>query len=305
MLKAIIFPTLLLMSFEAFSMGSKRMKVDPPDRARAKYVFYFGIDGLGGHNLEHKSLKGKLPNITALRENSAWSHKAFIDLHALSGPNWSGMQTANRSSKHGIHTNECENGNGLTTIFDQIKTHAPELTTGIVTNWPMVRCYSKPGSIDFYEEGGKDIVIAQKAIELIKEKRPNFLFTYFGDVDTAGHSSKGNAPLYNEAVIKADKALGMVMETIKEEGLLEDSLIILTSDHGHGIVAGGHSWGLAPVPLYFSHKDIKKGKMRWRMRPSKQIRIHLVAPVSAYFLGLPDAPEWHYSSKALHPYILR
>ncbi len=302
----IAFIALTLFTTNSYAMGSKRMKVAAPDYQRAKRVVFIGIDGLGGHNLEHKTLEGKTPNISALRNKSAWTHKAFIDLHALSGPNWSGMLTANRSSRTKINSNKCTRGKGLTTIFDQIKKYAPKMSTALVTNWNILKCYPKEGSIDTYSFLKSDEEVTDRALEILKKTPPNFFFIYLGDVDNYGHGSgKGNTPEYNKAVINADKQVGRIMNTLEEENLLEDTLVILASDHGHGIVAGGHSWGLAPVPFYVSHPAVKIGKMRWRMVPSKQIRIHLVAPLSAYFLGLPDAPEWQYSAKAMFPYIVK
>ncbi|MFZ8934016.1 MAG: alkaline phosphatase family protein [Bacteriovoracaceae bacterium] len=305
MFKLILLPTLFLMSMESFSMGSKRMKVPAPTKQLAEYVVILGIDGLGGHNLKKGDLYKHLPNLMALRANSAWTEKAAIDLFSLSGPNWAAMQTGSRSSKHKVFNNECQRGKGLPTIFDQIKKYKPELTTATVANWDKIACYSKEGSIDTKIKTQSDEATTEKTIELIKKEAPNFLFVHFDDVDHYGHSSgKGNTPEYNTAVIKTDKRIGKVVKALKEKGIFKDTLIIVVADHGHGLYAGGHSSGLHPVPLYLHHKNFIKGEMKRRVIPSKQLRVNLVAPVSAYFLGIPDAKEWQYSSKALLPYIL-
>ena len=286
------------------AMGSKRMKTPDPTSQKVEHIVVIGVDGLGGHNLDHKTLNGKVPNIMALRSKSAWTHKAAIDLYALSGPNWAAMQTASRSSYHKVLNNECHRGRGINTIFDQIKAHRPELLTAAVGVWDKFMCYSKEGSIDIKIKPKSDSETTKEVVKLINEKAPHYLFVHYDDVDHYGHSSgKGNTPEYNKAVIATDKAIGTIVQALKDRGIYEDTLIIFVADHGHGLIAGGHSSGLHPVPLYFHNKNFKYGEMIRKAIPSKQLRINLVAPISAFMLGIPDAKEWQYSSKAVQKYI--
>ena len=67
-------------------------------------------------------------------------------------------------------------------------------------------------------------------LKLEKEKRPNFISLYFSLVDDAGHASGPNGDKTWEAVVEADRLLGLLMEQLQSVDLPVN--VVLTSDHG-------------------------------------------------------------------------
>lgn len=67
---------------------------------------------------------------------------------------------------------------------------------------------------------------------------------------------------YYRYVEDVDKQIGRVMDTLREQGLEDDTIILFTSDHGEG--AAGHKWVVklmlydepAKVPMILSHKGV-------------------------------------------------
>ncbi len=69
--------------------------------------------------------------------------------------------------------------------------------------------------------------------------QPTLFFVQLDDVDAAGHSFGSRSTEYFDAIATADERLGRIFDAVKRNGLLDDSLFMVTADHGHKI-GGGH-----------------------------------------------------------------
>jgi predicted AlkP superfamily pyrophosphatase or phosphodiesterase len=276
------------------------------DKPRYEHVIFIGIDGLGAHN--YKRVPSHMrPNLNYIKNNGAWSLKAKIDPRSFSGPNWMGMLTGSKSRHHGVKTNSCENGKGFPTIFEVIREQMPEAEIGLIYDWDSIGCYPQKSSLDLdlymsHDGGFKTEEMGLEAARYIRESRPHFLFVYLGETDEQGHSHKGNSPEYNHAVEKSDKAIGHILSALKETKILEKTLIIITSDHGHGTRISAHTWALAPVPFFIMGPGVKKVEMR-RGLFKNRLRNNMVSPLVVWSLGLDPAAQWQSSVEPLKQYF--
>ena len=62
--------------------------------------------------------------------------------------------------------------------------------------------------------------------------RPTFVALYFGDVDEAGHDSSPESGAVAEAVARVDRAVGQLVEGLKQRGIYDSVNLIVVSDHG-------------------------------------------------------------------------
>lgn len=67
-------------------------------------------------------------------------------------------------------------------------------------------------------------------LKLPEKERPHFVSLYFSLVDSQGHATGPNAKETGEAVLEADRLLGLLMTRLKEVELPVN--VIVTSDHG-------------------------------------------------------------------------
>ena len=101
--------------------------------------------------------------------------------------------------------------------------------------------------------------------------------------------------LYDAEIAYVDEAVGQLIEWLTEEGLMEDTAIVVTADHGeefgdHGLY--GHGWSLYEeqlrVPLIVYAKGLYEGG-HVAMHPVHSVDM---APTVAKILGIPVPDTW-------------
>jgi predicted AlkP superfamily pyrophosphatase or phosphodiesterase len=103
--------------------------------------------------------------------------------------------------------------------------------------------YSKPAGIVpelkknvFNDTGrisyGPDINNARIAAYIIKKDKPNLMTIHFFYVDHSEHLSGRDGDSVRIAVSNADKGVGIVIDALKEAGIWDQTVLIITGDHG-------------------------------------------------------------------------
>jgi arylsulfatase A-like enzyme len=114
--------------------------------------------------------------------------------------------------------------------------------------------------------------VGSKAINLIKNNRNNNFFLFIHFWDTHAYHFKGKTidekiKKYDEAISAVDREIGRIISTLEEFKILDETLIIITADHGeslteHQIYFDHH--GLYDesihVPLIMTFSEFPKGK---------------------------------------------
>lgn len=94
----------------------------------------------------------------------------------------------------------------------------------------------------------------------IKEKHPALVAICFDGPDHTGHTEGHDTPAYYEKLKELDSYVGQIVQAVKDAGMLDDTIFILTSDHG-GIDKGhgGKTMQEMETAFIISGKNIKKG----------------------------------------------
>ncbi|UFU08205.1 alkaline phosphatase family protein [Ruania halotolerans] len=81
---------------------------------------------------------------------------------------------------------------------------------------------------------GKYFAFVNHVSELIlRHERPDVMFVHLVEVDTARHAGGSYGPHVEEALREVDATLGTYLSALEENGDLEETNIVLVSDHGH------------------------------------------------------------------------
>jgi hypothetical protein len=148
------------------------------------------------------------------------------------------------------------------------------------------------GKIDY----GRDVNVARIAAYVIKKDKPNLMTIHLFSVDHAEHLDGRDGPMVKEAIAGADSAVGIIVNTLKEEGLWNNTVIIVTGDHGFVNVKTNVSpnlWLMKAGLLTDAKKDDWKaqfftvGGSAWLYLKDRN-DTKTLSQVNAMFAGLPE-----------------
>ena len=98
------------------------------------------------------------------------------------------------------------------------------------------------------------------AEKYIKEKKPTFLAVCYDQIDHVGHAIGHDTPAYYDVLARVDKQIGRIIQALKDAGIYDDTIILVTADHGGiGRSHGGQSLLEMEIPFIVYGKNIRKG----------------------------------------------
>jgi bisphosphoglycerate-independent phosphoglycerate mutase (AlkP superfamily) len=119
------------------------------------------------------------------------------------------------------------------TIFSLAKEHG--LKTAMFVSKEKFKHLELPGSLDRFvlPDPYDDAKSVAKAFAAeVGSLKPNLCFIHFRDPDTEGHAHGNTSPEKIHALKDCDAALMTVKDAVTKAGLLDNSVFILTADHG-------------------------------------------------------------------------
>jgi predicted AlkP superfamily pyrophosphatase or phosphodiesterase len=79
---------------------------------------------------------------------------------------------------------------------------------------------------------GKDQHAARIAAYIIQKARPALMTVHFFSVDHAEHVQGRNGDMVKAAIADADEGVGIIVNALKQQGIWDSTVIIVTGDHG-------------------------------------------------------------------------
>lgn len=227
-------------------------------KSRAKYVFIISIDG----GKPSVMLESAMPNLMQMRREGAGTWQAFTVVPSVTLISHTSMLTGVQPDKHLIDWNDWKPEKGMVqvpTAFGLAK--AKGLRTALFAGKEKFKHLNVPNTLDDFavpEYSAK--AVAEMAAKCILEKRPNLCFIHFADPDGAGHKYGWGSSEQKQAFADSDAALGVIRDAIEKAGILKESVIILSSDHGgHDKTHGSTSLEDMHIPWIAWGKGVKKG----------------------------------------------
>lgn len=271
-----------------------------PTNARklAEHVFIIAPDGWGAYSLE----KANMPNVKAQMERGAWTDAKRSVYPSSSAPNWASMFMGAGTELHcytqwGSRKPEFQartvGRNGMfPTIFQIARDKYPDAEIGCIYDWIGIKYLVDTLSLSYHEQTpdfekypGE---ICKMAAKYIKEKKPLLAAFCLDEPDHTGHAVGHDAPGYYSTLARIDSYIGQIIDAIKEAGIYDKSVIIITSDHGGiGTNHGGRTMQEMETPFIIAGKGIKKmGKFNESMMQ------YDVAATVAAILDLKQPQVW-------------
>ena len=249
-----------------------------------KRVIILSIDGLRPDAIE----LAPMPNLLELMKTSAYSLTAQTTRPSSTLPAHASMLTGSCPSKHGVDWNDYIPENGVaqgTDLFDL--THAAGLQTVMYVGKEKLQQVTDAASIDrFIYINDRDKIIMQ---DLMADFPRDFgaLFIHFATTDDMGEVYGWLSPEQLSVVYRADEAIGELLAALDTYELRDETLLIITADHGgHGTTHGSSKPEDMTIPWIASGPGIVPGKLL------TQVHTMDTAATAAHALGLFIPEEW-------------
>lgn len=236
---------------------------------KAEHVFIIGLDGWGAYSLE----KADMPNVKALMAEGCYTLKKRSVLPSSSAVNWASMFNGAGPELHGYtewgsRTPELpsrvlnENGT-FPTLFSELRKTAPEAEIGVLYEWDGIKYLVDTLALSHHalapDYTQNPAALCEMACNYISEKKPVLSAICFDNPDHVGHADGHDTQAYYDKLKELDGYIGHILDAIKEAGIYDNSIIIVTSDHG-GINTshGGKTMMEMETPFIIAGKNIKK-----------------------------------------------
>lgn len=256
---------IILALFAAFPLQAAKWK--------AKHVVLIALDGWGAYSLP-KANPNDIPNIRSLMDNGCYTLKKRSVLPSSSAINWASMFMGVGTEIHGYtqwgsQTPEIPsrviNEHGICpTIFSELKKQVPNSEVGCLYEWVGIKYLIDTLGLDYHalspDSEKNPTALCGMAEKYILEKKPTFVAVCFDQLDHTGHTAGYDTPPYYAKLSELDQYVGRIIEATKKAGIWDDTIIMMTSDHG-GIHKGhgGKTLEEMEIPFIAAGKGIKKG----------------------------------------------
>ncbi len=263
---------------------------------KIKHVVLIGIDGFGAYAVPDADM----PVLKQLMAKGSWSLKARSVLPSSSAVNWASMLMGAGPTLHGYTewdsktpeipsatTNEYGVFPG---IFGLLKHQKPQYKSAVIYNWGGIGYLFEKKAVNIVihdEEAGGDF-FADTAASVIKKEKPNLTFIHLSEPDGVGHNIGHRTPEYYEELKRVDRRIGTIVQAVKDAGIENETIIIVSADHGgKGKGHGGKSLDEVLIPWVIYGPGIKTDN-----EIKDVIITYDTAATLAYIFGLKVPQAW-------------
>lgn len=261
-----------------------------------EHVVVIGVDGLSPDGIRN----AKTPTMDSMIAHGAVKWNVRTVLTTASSQNWASMIMGAGPEQHGITNNDWERDDHtlppivageegiFPTIFGILRQQRPDAEIGAVYNWSGFGRLFEKKAVNYDKTFSTEDSTAADFIHYIKDKKPTFGFVHFDHVDHAGHHYGHGTPEYYAAVGKTDSLVKEILNGIKEAGINQHTLVIITADHGGvGTGHGGATIEEGEIAMILYGRDIKKG-----YKIQQQVYTYDLAATIAFAFHLTPPYAW-------------
>jgi len=202
--------------------------------------------------------------------------------------------------QHGVTSNDWEtnkfeiaptatgSGGIFPTIFGVLREQKPNATIACIHDWDGFGRLLERKALDVLENVKGSPETARRAVEVIRDKKPTFLFVHFDDVDHAGHTYGWKSPEYFAAVEQIDGLVGKLLDALTDAGIRRQTVVIMTADHGgKGKSHGEPTMEELEIPWILNGPGIVSGH-----EIRSFVNTYDLAPTIAWMFGLRPPECW-------------
>ena len=242
----------------------------PKDARKAEHVIFIGLDGWGSFSVENADM----PNVKALMAEGCYTLQKRAVLPSSSAVNWATMFMGANPEVHGhtqwnsytpeIPSYQILKNGKFPTVFQLIDEKYPEAEIGCIFEWDGIEHVIDSLAFDYHEQTPDcekyPTALGEMAVRYILEKKPDLGVFIYDSPDHPGHEYGYGSEGYYANLKVLDGYIGEIIAAVKEAGIYDDTIFIVTSDHGGiGTGHGGKSMMEIETPFIIAGKNVRKG----------------------------------------------
>lgn len=254
-----------------------------------KHVVILGVDGAGTFFKDTET-----PCVDAIMEMGTYTYDAKAVYPTISAQNWGSMLHGvlpefHRLTNQIVASRPYPPDSPYPSIFRLVREARPSAPLASFCNWSAVNIGIVEDGIGVEKwNGGSDPAVASHVLEYLETSSPTLLFVHFDSVDGAGHGSGYGSGTHLATLSTVDALIGMIHKALKEKGILDDTLLMVVTDHG-GTPGGSHGGDTdAELHVFLG----VAGKTVDKKNPIIDADNRDIAAIAAYALGLEVPESW-------------
>lgn len=203
----------------------------------AKRVFILGLDGAGNFVQQTET-----PRMDEFAKKGVVTYSAQTESPTISAECWGSVLHGVTPDKHGL-TNEIAAAGPFPSdslypsIFRVVREQRPKAKLASFTAWYPINRGIVEDDLDVHKKSLPDEELVPFLVDYIGENPDvELLYLHLDEPDISGHRHGygPDSPEYLQMITVCDERIGQVLDAIEKAGLMEDSLVILLTDHGGG-----------------------------------------------------------------------
>ncbi|MBR6557779.1 MAG: alkaline phosphatase family protein [Clostridia bacterium] len=255
------------------------------ERKIYKHVLLIGVDGAGAYFKDADT-----PNLDRIFKDGNVTYDVRAEAPTYSFSNWISIFHGIESNVHKMYDKTYvpyPSESDFPSIFRAILEQNPDASvTSVAWDTLNVGLIEKDINVNKITTQGGDFFTVESVCQYLDNNgAPTFLFTAFGDVDVVAHDDSWGGAGHLGLIRNTDVLIGAIYNKYEELGILDDTLIMVTSNHGgYGKDHGGNRDSEKYVMFAISGDSVIKNGC------AEDMAIRDVAAITMYALGL-DSPE--------------
>lgn len=220
------------------------------------------------------------PNFNRMIENGAVSLHTRCGLPSNSSPNWMTIASAAPFEMTGVLDNGVSPRNGTVvpalrnsigfypTIFESVREQKPDAAIYFYgeSSWVTSMYDMAPFDVVVPDRSKRERLSADDAIRRAADAfvadKPELMFVAIGTPDHEGHSWGHENQGYFDCLHYMDELVGEFVSKLEENGLIKNTVIIITADHGGvNFGHGGSTMAELEVPVIMYGGPVTRGKV--------------------------------------------
>jgi predicted AlkP superfamily pyrophosphatase or phosphodiesterase len=249
---------------------------------RPSHVMVISLDGTRPDAI----LQAETPYLQGLAARGGVDWKAVTVLPSATLPAHTSMLTGLSVEQHGVDYNSMPSGCPVIE-FPTFLTLAEEAgyKAALVTGKEKLCIYRQSETLDytFAREGDRSVV--DRVLELL-DQGYEVIFAHLPNPDFFGHSTGWMSDTYIDELNSSDYQVGRILEKLDELGLTQETLLIVTADHGgHDMEHGSDRPEDIHIPWIIAGPGVNAGT------ELTDVSVMDTAPTVLWALGIPSADD--------------